>query len=70
MIDNLYALHYINCSTDTQLFGDFMRKNVIIALLALLMLVPALSACNTMEGAGQDVQKGGENLSNAANRNK
>jgi predicted small secreted protein len=47
-----------------------MRKNVIIALLALLALLPAFTACNTMQGLGEDLQKGGENLSNAASRNK
>ena len=47
-----------------------MRKNLIIALLALLALVPALSACNTMQGLGQDIKNGGENLESAASRNK
>ena len=27
-------------------------------------------ACNTTEGAGKDIEKGGENLKDAANRNK
>lgn len=40
-----------------------------------MMLLPvlaltALAACNTMEGAGQDIQKGGEKLENAAEKNK
>lgn len=30
----------------------------------------ALSACNTMEGAGEDIQSGGKALENSANRNK
>lgn len=47
-----------------------MRKNVIIALLALLALLPAFTACNTMQGLGEDLQKGGEDLSSAASRNK
>ena len=29
-----------------------------------------LAGCNTMEGAGQDIQKGGQKLENAADRNK
>lgn len=27
-----------------------------------------LTACNTMEGAGEDIQRGGEKLENAAER--
>jgi predicted small secreted protein len=29
-----------------------------------------LSACNTMAGAGQDIQQGGKSLENSANSNK
>lgn len=38
--------------------------------LAALILLPLLAACETMEGLGQDVQKGGENLEQAADQNK
>ncbi|SNR79204.1 Predicted small secreted protein [Methylobacillus rhizosphaerae] len=39
-------------------------------LTAFLMLcgLIALAGCNTMKGAGQDIQKGGEKLENAANK--
>lgn len=47
-----------------------MRKNLLLALLALMALLPALSACNTMQGLGEDLQKGGDSLSKAAERNK
>ncbi len=30
----------------------------------------AMSGCNTMKGAGKDIQKGGEKLENSADRNK
>ena len=30
----------------------------------------ALAACNTMEGAGEDIQSGGKALENSAQRNK
>lgn len=40
-----------------------------ITLVALLML-PLLTACETMEGLGQDVQKGGKNLEDSANKHK
>lgn len=44
--------------------------NKMIAVLFMLVSVVALSACNTMEGAGKDIQKGGEKLENAADKNK
>lgn len=37
---------------------------------AVLLAMAALAGCNTMEGAGQDIQRGGEKLENAADRNK
>lgn len=39
-------------------------------MLALAILFPLLAACNTIEGLGQDVQKGGENLEDVAKENK
>ena len=37
-----------------------------IALVACASLTLLLAACNTMEGAGQDIKAGGQDLSNAA----
>jgi entericidin B len=37
---------------------------------ALLMALAGLTACNTMEGAGQDIQSGGRALEKSADRNK
>lgn len=42
-----------------------IAKMIVIAGVA-LAAVPALSACNTIEGAGKDVQAGGEAVSDAA----
>ncbi|HET9652678.1 MAG TPA: entericidin A/B family lipoprotein [Usitatibacter sp.] len=36
----------------------------------LLVLAFALVGCNTMEGVGKDVKKGGEAIEKAADRNK
>lgn len=36
----------------------------------LLFTLPLLSACNTIEGLGQDIKKGGEKLEEAADKNK
>jgi predicted small secreted protein len=41
-----------------------------VTLLTLLAALTALSACNTMEGLGQDTQKAGQNLEKSADRNK
>ncbi|MFA6179108.1 MAG: entericidin A/B family lipoprotein [Methylophilaceae bacterium] len=44
--------------------------NRILAVVLLVAGVLALTACNTMEGVGKDVQKGGEKIENAADKNK
>ena len=44
-----------------------LGKLLLPALMAALLLV---SACNTMEGLGQDIQKGGEKLEESADRHK
>lgn len=41
-----------------------MRK--ILTYCSLLVFVLTLSACNTMEGAGEDVEDGGEAIQDAA----
>ena len=42
----------------------------LVSTLLILTFAAVLSACNTMEGAGKDIQKGGEKLENAADKNK
>ena len=37
-------------------------------LLALMVCTVGLSACNTMEGAGKDMERGGEKLQDSADR--
>lgn len=44
--------------------------NKLLSIALLIASVCVLSACNTMEGAGKDIQKGGEKLENAADKNK
>ena len=36
----------------------------------MLLVVTTVTACNTMEGAGQDIQAGGKKLERSANENK
>jgi predicted small secreted protein len=44
----------------------FMLKRLIVLMLALTAV--ALSACNTVQGVGKDVQKAGEKLEDAAKK--
>ena len=39
-------------------------------LSALLVLAYILAGCNTMAGAGKDIERGGEKIQNSADRNK
>ena len=45
-----------------------MVRMIIAAIVASSTL--ALSACNTMAGLGRDVERGGQKIENAAERNK
>jgi len=44
-----------------------IRKAIALAFAAAALL---LTACNTIEGAGKDVERGGEKIQGAAERNK
>jgi predicted small secreted protein len=46
------------------------KKFPALAALVLFAATLGLSACNTMEGAGQDVSAGGKALERSADRNK
>jgi len=46
-----------------------MRKIAALLAVAFAVTIP-LAGCNTMKGAGQDVQKAGEKVENAADRKK
>ncbi len=41
-----------------------MKK--LISVIGILMLATGLSACNTFKGMGQDVERGGEKVQDAA----
>ncbi len=41
---------------------------VIATISAVVMLALCVSACNTMQGLGQDIKRGGQKLENAADR--
>jgi predicted small secreted protein len=44
-------------------------KKLILGVVTLMFTV-GLTACNTMHGVGKDVERGGEKMQNAADRNK
>lgn len=44
-------------------------SRVFLIVFALATTLGALSACNTMAGAGQDISNGGKDLQNSADRN-
>lgn len=50
-----------------------MIKSIIASLLTVLMLIGAaatVSGCNTVEGAGKDIQRGGAAIKDEANEHK
>jgi len=47
-----------------------MRSNTFRAKVLIGFALLALTACNTMEGAGEDIQSGGKALERSAERNK
>lgn len=50
-----------------------MLKRIVASLIAMLILAGAaatLSACNTVEGAGKDMQQGGKAMKDEANEHK
>ena len=52
--------------------GDNMKRLLALALAATFALpsFALLSGCNTVEGAGKDIQKGGEKIKEEARENK
>ncbi len=41
-----------------------------LRIIAAVMALAFVAGCNTMEGAGKDIQKGGESLENSAQKHK
>lgn len=58
--------------TTNSLKGDTMKRLLALALAATFALpsFALLSGCNTVEGAGKDIQKGGEKIKEEARENK
>jgi predicted small secreted protein len=42
-----------------------VSRKIVLALCAAL-LIPSLAGCNTVKGAGKDIEKGGEAIQNGA----
>jgi predicted small secreted protein len=54
------------CYAGNPLEGDVMFRKLIM----LMVLAGFIAGCNTMQGAGKDIERGGEKLQGAAERNK
>ena len=48
--------------------GNVMRKAKLVSLFAVLALAVAGAGCNTVKGAGKDVQKAGQAVERAADK--
>lgn len=44
-----------------------MKRTTLMTILGLGVLALGITACNTMEGAGQDIENAGESVQDAAN---
>lgn len=44
-----------------------MKK--IVSVLSIMLFALGLTACNTMKGMGQDIEKGGQKMENSAEKN-
>jgi predicted small secreted protein len=49
---------------------DITKLQPVYLLLLALACASAMTGCNTIEGAGQDIQRGGEAIEDAADENK
>lgn len=47
-----------------------MTARALLALIAMAIVVPQLTACNTMQGAGKDIENAGEKIQDKAEENK
>ncbi len=59
---------FLGCETAKEIFMRTTPK-MALALLILAAAAPSLSACYTMQGAGQDMSAAGNGLTNSADRN-
>jgi entericidin A len=60
----------INAAIAVNSWKEQSMKRAISLLMLVLFSASMLSACNTMAGAGKDVQKAGEKVEEAADRHK
>lgn len=44
-----------------------MKK--IVSVMGIMLFALGLTACNTMKGMGQDIEKGGQKMENSAEKN-
>lgn len=49
--------------------NDSFGIRFLLAAIAAVLVLPQLSGCNTMQGAGKDIERAGEEIQDAAERN-
>ena len=57
-------------SSLVDLINQLKERDMIRELFAILIAAYVLAGCNTVAGAGKDIERGGEKLQNSAERNK
>ena len=64
-----YALQQMSAQST---FERDIQKEIVmyLKLIAASLALAFLAGCNTMAGAGKDIEKGGEAIQNSANKNK
>ena len=50
--------------------NDQTVVRALLALIALTIVVPQLAGCNTMQGAGKDIERAGETIQDEAEEHK
>lgn len=50
--------------------NDSTGIRLLLALIALAFVLPQLNGCNTMQGAGKDIERAGEEIQEEAEENR
>jgi predicted small secreted protein len=63
----------VGAAANESIRSTIEKEKIMLKKLAAVLLIACfagLAGCNTMAGAGKDIQKGGENLENSAEKHK
>jgi entericidin B len=68
-----HPAHLHDAAESVRFTADFfysMEAIVYLKIIAALLALGVMAGCNTMAGAGKDIQKGGESIENSAEKHK